>query len=107
MARTPSDPAQELLGDRRSALVEPLAGPDEHGLAVEHGGNGPQPIGFERRSGRDEIANEARDLEARRKLHRALHLDHLGFDALIVEEAPQKARVRGCDALSRKDCGPS
>ncbi len=100
------DAADQLLRDACPAIVERLARADQHRLALEHRVERPKPVGFQRRAGRHEVADEARDLEPRRQLDRALHLDDLGLDSMLVEKSVEQARVGRGDALARKALRP-
>ena len=57
-----------------------------------------QPVGLERRAGRDEIDDAPAQAERRRQLHRAVELDAFRLDAARGEVPAGDLRVLGRDA---------
>ena len=74
VASTPSIRLSSCSASSAVSGGERLAGADQHRLAVEHRLDGAQAIGLQRRAGRDQVADEAGDLQPRRELDRAVHL---------------------------------
>ena len=57
----------------------------------------PQAIGLQRRAGRDQVADEAGDLQPRRQLDRAAHLHDLSLDPRSRRGSAEQARIGGGD----------
>ena len=105
-AEHPLDPAQKPLSAVALDLGHGLACPNEHRLALEHGLDRFQPIGLERRAGRNQVADRARNPQPRCKLDRSVHLDHFGGDPALGKPRPEHAGIAGRDPTTGKALDP-